>query len=105
SESFFRPDCLPAAVVRETLTRLGCPARARLPVIIATITWGNPVPRLSACTTKAGRPLAVRKLESGKSTMTTSPRLHFIVDVHFRVLPIFGKRPQAPPQVGSLHFV
>ena len=55
--------------------------------------------RVGAVALPAGRRLAVRKLESGKSTSTTSPRLYVIVDTHFRPVPVSGKGRQPMPQV------
>jgi hypothetical protein len=65
---------------------------------MATITCDKPVCRLSAWTTKAGRVLAVLRLELGNRTRTTSPRLTIgfggiivVVDTHFWAIPILGK--------------
>jgi hypothetical protein len=45
--------------------RLGWSARNRRLVIIATMTWNNPVCKLSAWTIHAGRVFAVRRSELG----------------------------------------
>src|ERR1019366_9035369 len=73
-----------------TITLLGCPARAMLLVIIATIVCGRFAPSPSAWTTSAGRRLAVRRFESGNRTRTISPRRQFIVSSHFGPIPILG---------------
>ena len=103
TESVNKPDCLPSGVASETETRLGCFARDKLLLTIASTTCGNFVCSLSRCTTSAGRDFAVCKFEFGNSTRTTSPRLRFgieggfvaviiVVSVHFRAFPIFRKR-------------
>ena len=78
------------------VTRLVWLARDIWLEIIATMICDNPVCKSSACTTKAGRVLAVRRLELGNSTSTTSPRLQsgagvviIVVNVHFWRVPIF----------------
>src|ERR1039457_542316 len=105
TESINRPDASPPLLSTRTVTRLGCPARAVLLVIIATIVCARPAPSSSACTINAGRRFAVRKLESGNKTRTISPRRQVIVDSHFGPIPIFGERGQSPAQIGSLTFV
>ena len=60
------------------------------------------MPSRSACTTKAGRRFAVRRLESGNRTKTTSPRRQFIVDSHRWAIRVFRESTQAPPKIGSL---
>src|ERR1035437_6209429 len=77
--------------------------------IIAMIAWGNPVPRSSACTTRAGRGLAVRRSEFGNRTRTTSPRLYLgldgivvVVGGHFGAVPVAGKGCQARTQLRRL---
>jgi len=61
-------------------------------VIIATTVRGNSAPRPSACTINAGRRFDVRRLESGNSTRTISPRRKIIVDSHFWPVPILRER-------------
>src|SRR5437660_1697003 len=102
TESVRKPDCCPSGVASATNTRLGCPARERLLVIIATVVWGRPVFRLSAWTTKTGRGFEVRRLESGNRAKTISPRLKVIVDIHIRAVPVLGNRLEPPTQLRSL---
>lgn len=105
TESVRNPICRPSMDARETTTRLGCPDRPRLLEIMARMIWGKPVCRLLACTTNAGRRFAVRRLESGYRTSTTSPRLYGIVDIHFRTIPVFSECLQSLAQVGCLSLV
>src|SRR5205085_2898447 len=105
TESIRIPVCLPCEEARLIVTRLSRLARAILLVIIATITWGKPVPRFSACTTNAGRRFAVRRLESGNKTGPPSPRLKGIVSFHLRALPIFREGLQTRTQVSHLFLV
>jgi integrase len=86
--------------------------RNSLLIIIATMTWGSCVWRVSACTTSAGRSLAVRKLALGKSTRTTSPRLQagfggiiLIVNGHVRTLPVLGEDCQAGTHLCRLRLI
>src|ERR1019366_1386562 len=67
TESINSPDPSPPSLATRTTTRLGCPARAMLLVIIATIVWGNPESSWSAWTTSAGRSFDVRRFESGNN--------------------------------------
>ncbi len=60
------------------------------------------MPSRSACTTRAGQRFAVRRLESGNRTKTTSPRRQFIVDSHLWAIPVFRESTQAVPKIGSL---
>jgi hypothetical protein len=92
TESSRTPAALPAGEAFARNTRLGCPRRATLLEIIATMVCSSPVPRLSRWRTNAGRRLAVRRSELGKRTNTTSPRRVFIVDGSFGSIPVFGKR-------------
>src|ERR1035438_1122610 len=66
TESINKPDPFAISLSTRTTTLLGCPARAMLLVIIATMVWGKPAPDWSAWTTSAGRRFDVRKIESGK---------------------------------------
>ncbi len=45
TESVKSPDLIALSLPTRTNTLLGCPARAMLLVIIATIVWGSSVPR------------------------------------------------------------
>ena len=117
TESINKPDAFALSLSTRTTTLLGCPARAMLLVIIATMVWGKPAPSWSAWTTSAGRRFDVRKFESGNKTKRTSPHRQLaggsacptccIVGSHFRSIPILGKRSQAarpgtdgPPAAG-----
>jgi hypothetical protein len=100
----FPPEPSTPALTRTT-TRLGCPARAMLLVIIATIVWGKPESNWSTCTTSAGRRFDVRRSESGNNTKTTSPRRQFIIRSHFRAIPILCKWGQPAAQFGRLGLV
>src|SRR6266498_3615410 len=79
---------------------------------MATTTCRSPVFRLSACTTSAGRSLAVRRSEFGKSTSTTSARLQVlveggkilivvVVDFHLWIVPVL-KGSKAGAQIRGL---
>ena len=110
TESVSKPDCWPSGVAKITVTRLGWLARNILLVIMATMTCGSSVLILSACTTSAGRGLAVLRLECGNKTRITSPRLTagfaiVVVDVHFGAFPILGKCSQSRAQIGRLSLV
>jgi hypothetical protein len=105
TESINKPDPFALSLSTRTTTLLGCPARAMLLVIIATMVWGKPAPSWSAWTTSAGRRFDVGKFESGNKTKMTSPRWQFIVGSHFRSIPVLGKRSQAVPQIGGLRLV
>ena len=81
-------------------------------VIIATMTYERPVLRSSARTTRTGRSLAVRRLESGKTTRATSPRLQpgprgvvVIIDVHLRTIPVRGERREPGSQLSRMRLV
>ena len=91
TESINRPDVRALPLPTLTITLLGCPARAMLLVIIATIVCGRCASSPSAWTTSAGRRFDVRKFESGNKTKTTSLRRQFIVGSHFGPVPILGK--------------
>jgi hypothetical protein len=65
TESVSSPVRCPIGVDTSTTTRLGWFARNRRLVIIATMTWDNPVCKLSAWIISAGRVFAVRKSEFG----------------------------------------
>src|SRR6266536_5322980 len=105
TESISRPDLFAFSPSTRTITLLGCPARAMLLVIIATIVWGRSAPKSPAWTTSAGRRFDVRKFESGNRTKTMSPRWQFIVGSHFSSVPILGKRGQRTAQIGGLTLV
>ncbi len=75
TESDSKPDCLPSGVASAISTRLGWFARVKLLLIIASTICDKPVCKLSRCTTRAGRVLAVRKSELGNWASTMSPRL------------------------------
>ena len=115
TESINKPDPFALSLSTRTTTLLGCPARAMLLVIIATMVWGKPAPGWSAWTTSAGRRFDVRKFESGNKTKMTSSRRQLaggsacptccIVGSHFRSIPVLGKRSQAVPQIGGLRLV
>src|SRR5437016_3909745 len=111
TESVSNPDCLPSGEDSRIWTRLGWLARVIWLVIMATTTCPNPVFRLSACITSAGRVLAVRRLELGNRTRTTSPRLQtgfggviVVIHVHFRCIPVF-KSSQTPTQFRGLGLI
>jgi len=105
TESERSPAAFPAFDATGSVTRLGCPPRARSLVIIATIVCGSPVPSASLCTTSTGRFFAVFKLESGNRARTTSPLLKGIICPHLRSVPILRKRLQAVTKVCCLRFV
>ena len=65
TESINNPDPFARWPATRTTMRLGCPPRAMLLVIIATIVWGNPRSSWSAWITSAGRRFDVRRFESG----------------------------------------
>src|SRR6185295_13911745 len=112
TESVSSPDCRPSAAARRIVTRLAWPARERLLVIIATMTCERPVPRSSAWMTRTGRSLAVRRLESGKTTRATSPRLQpgprgvvVVIDVHLRTIPVRGESREPGSQLSRVRLV
>jgi predicted LPLAT superfamily acyltransferase len=105
TESVNRPDSFALLLLTLAITLLGCPARAILLVIIATIVCGRSAPSRSAWTINAGRRFEVRKFESGNRTKTTSPRGQFIVGSHFGPIPILGKLGKPSAQIGRLRFV
>src|ERR1043166_8284298 len=53
---------------------------------------------------KAGRRLAVLRLESGKSISTTWPRSKLVIEVHFRAVPIFRECGEARGEIMRLLF-
>src|SRR5215210_4181265 len=84
---------------------------ARLSVI-ATMTCERPVPRSSAWTTRTGRSLAVLRLESGKRTRATSPRLQpgprgivVVIDVHLHTIPIRGESREPGSQLRRVRLI
>ncbi len=75
TESVNKPDCFLSREFSKIVTRLGYPARNIWMVIIATIIWGSPVCKSSACTINARRVFPELRLELGKRSRATSPRL------------------------------
>lgn len=84
-----QPAALAAGEFSGTNTRLGCPSRAGLLVIIETKTCGSPVSSRLASTTSAGRCLKVARSLFRNHTSTTSPRSRPVIGFHPRRVPIF----------------
>lgn len=66
----------------------------------------------SVWTTRTGRSLAVRRLESGKTTRATSPRLQsgprgvvVVIDIHLRTIPVRGESREPGSQLSRVRLV